>query len=90
MCWLMAMHKQKELLLEQKATGPIQPPRDLITEEHLENMGTELTRHCDNMERHGLVDYQMGVWEEQILDAIQECLDLMQDKEPAAAPEPTR
>ncbi|KAF3925528.1 hypothetical protein ABW21_db0200537 [Orbilia brochopaga] len=68
LCWLTAMHKQKELLLEQKATGPIQPPRDLITEEHLENMGTELTRHCDNMERHGLVDYQMGVWEEQILD----------------------
>ncbi|EWC45093.1 hypothetical protein DRE_06232 [Drechslerella stenobrocha 248] len=91
MCWLLAMQKQKELLLEQKTTGQsIQPPRDLMTEESLENMGTELTRHCDNMERHGLVDYQMGVWEEEILDAIQECLDLIQNKEPAASPENTR
>jgi len=62
------MQKQRELLLEQRTTGQsIQPPRDLITEETLENMGTEMVRHCDNMERHGLVDYQMGVWEEEIL-----------------------
>ncbi|KAK6506957.1 hypothetical protein TWF481_005414 [Arthrobotrys musiformis] len=88
MCWLAAMQKQKELLLEQRNTGQsIQPPRDLITDENLENMGMELVRHCDNMERHGLVDYQMGVWEEEILGGIQECLDLMQNKEPAVAPE---
>ncbi|KAF3272926.1 hypothetical protein TWF970_009940 [Orbilia oligospora] len=88
MCWLAAMQKQKELLLEQRNTGQsIQQPRDLITDENLENMGMELVRHCDNMERHGLVDYQMGVWEEEILGAIQECLDLMQNKEPAVAPE---
>ncbi|KAK6541651.1 hypothetical protein TWF694_007445 [Orbilia ellipsospora] len=87
MCWMMAMQKQKELLLEQKTTGQsIQPPRDLITEESLENMGAELVRHCDNMERHGLVDYQMGVWEEEILGAIQDCLDIMQNKEAVAAP----
>ncbi|KAF3925966.1 hypothetical protein ABW20_dc0106869 [Dactylellina cionopaga] len=68
MCWMLAMQKQKELLLEQRTTGQsIQAPRDLISEETLENMGTEMVRHCDNMERHGLVDYQMGVWEEEIL-----------------------
>lgn len=22
---------------------------------------------CDKMEQHGLVDYQMGIWEEEIL-----------------------
>ncbi|KAF3935507.1 hypothetical protein ABW19_dt0200696 [Dactylella cylindrospora] len=91
MCWLLAMQKQKELLLEQKSTGQsIQPPRDLIPEEDLEKMGGELLRHCDNMEKHGLVDYQMGVWEEEILDAIQECIDLLQNKEAAAAPESSR
>lgn len=59
------MQKQKELAMEQRSTGQ---PRDLIAEADLEKMGGELLRHCDNMEKHGLVDYQMGVWEEQILD----------------------
>jgi len=30
-------------------------------------MGKELVRLCDIMEKHGLVDYQMGVWEEEII-----------------------
>lgn len=45
-----------------------QAPRELLREEFLERMGRELVRLCDNMERHGLVDYQMGVWEEEIID----------------------
>jgi hypothetical protein len=32
-------------------------------------MGKDLVRLCDNVERHGLVDYQYGVWEEQIIDS---------------------
>lgn len=31
-------------------------------------MGDELVRLCDGIERHGLVDYQYGVWEEQITE----------------------
>lgn len=38
----------------------------LITEENLKKMGDDLIRLCDQIERHGLVDYQYGVWEEQI------------------------
>lgn len=34
----------------------------------MERMGRELVRLCDSMERHGLVDYQMGVWEEEIIN----------------------
>ena len=34
-------------------------------------MGNELIRLCDSIERHGLVDYQYGVWEEQIMDSAQ-------------------
>jgi hypothetical protein len=33
----------------------------------METMGKELIRLCDVMEKHGLVDYQMGVWEEEII-----------------------
>lgn len=39
-----------------------------ITLEGLNKMGDELVRLCDGIERHGLVDYQYGVWEEQITE----------------------
>jgi hypothetical protein len=32
----------------------------------VKKMGHELIRLCDGIERHGLVDYQYGVWEERI------------------------
>lgn len=34
----------------------------------LEDLARELVRLCDNVEKHGLVDYQMGVAEEDIMD----------------------
>lgn len=47
-----------------------QKPRgadSLLSKDDLEKMGKELVRLCDGIERHGLVDYQYGVWEEQII-----------------------
>lgn len=44
-----------------------QLPQSILQEDFLERMGRELVRLCDGMERHGLVDYQMGVWEEEII-----------------------
>lgn len=41
----------------------------LITEEGLKNMGKDLVRLCDGIERHGLVDYEYGVWEESIVES---------------------
>lgn len=35
----------------------------------MEQMGQELIRFCDTVEPHGLVDYQLGIWEEEILDS---------------------
>lgn len=32
----------------------------------VKRMGDELIRLCDGIERHGLVDYQFGVWEDEI------------------------
>ena len=43
-------------------------PQSILQEDFMERMGRELVRLCDNMERHGLVDYQMGVWEEEIIN----------------------
>jgi hypothetical protein len=39
----------------------------MLTMEILEKMGQDLVRLCDKMEPHGLVDYEMGIWEEEIL-----------------------
>ena len=62
--WLGLLQKQKELM--ESDQGP-QRSQSLITQENLEKMGKELVRLCDSVERHGLVDYQYGVWEEQII-----------------------
>jgi hypothetical protein len=69
-CWLVTLQKQKDMILEIQATGQ-QPQhgQDIMAEETLEKMGRELVRLCDSMERHGLVDYQMGVWEEEIISS---------------------
>lgn len=36
--------------------------------QNLETLSRELVRLCDSVEKHGLVDYQMGVAEEEIMD----------------------
>lgn len=45
----------------------------LMSEETVKKMGDELVRLCDGIERHGLVDYQYGVWEEQIESSKSHC-----------------
>ncbi|KAL2135345.1 hypothetical protein VTI74DRAFT_8871 [Chaetomium olivicolor] len=54
----------------------LQRSQSLIPLEGLQKMGKDLVRLCDSIERHGLVDYQYGVWEERIIDILEECLDL--------------
>jgi hypothetical protein len=67
-CWLATLQKQKTMTQEMTTTGQRpQPPKSLIDYEFLEKMGTQLVKNCDAMEKHGLVDYQMGVWEEEIV-----------------------
>ena len=60
--WLALTFKQKELMSSPFAT----PHESLMTEDTIEELGDELIRLCDGIERHGLVDYQYGVWEERI------------------------
>ncbi|KAK0635667.1 hypothetical protein B0T17DRAFT_484723 [Bombardia bombarda] len=71
--WLALFQRQKELM----GSGlQLQRQQSLISKDGLEKMAKELLRFCDGIERHGLVDYQYGVWEEQIITVLQECLDL--------------
>jgi len=60
------LQRQKEMM---ESGQQLQRPQNLIPQEGLEKMGKELIRLCDGIERHGLVDYQYGVWEEQIISS---------------------
>ncbi|KAK3370165.1 hypothetical protein B0H63DRAFT_309494 [Podospora didyma] len=71
--WLGICQRQKELM---ESGQQLQRSQSLITQDGLEKMGKELVRLCDGIERHGLVDYQYGVWEEQIIAILEECLDI--------------
>lgn len=44
-------------------------PQSLLPKESLEEMGNELVSLCDGLEKHGLVDYQMGVSEQEIIES---------------------
>ncbi|EMR72880.1 hypothetical protein UCREL1_63 [Eutypa lata UCREL1] len=70
--WLALFQKQKDMM-----DSGVLPQRGqtLITEEGLKKMGKDLVRLCDGIERHGLVDYEYGVWEESIVEILGECLD---------------
>ncbi|KAF1844318.1 uncharacterized protein K460DRAFT_162241 [Cucurbitaria berberidis CBS 394.84] len=79
-CWLATLQKQKAMTQDMVNTGQRpQPPKTLIDFDFLEKMGTQLVKNCDIMEKHGLVDYQMGVWEEEIVAMLTSCLDLLED-----------
>lgn len=54
---------QRDLL---ESGAQLQRGQSLITEENLVKMMEDLIRHCDAIDRFGLVDYQYGVWEERI------------------------
>ncbi|KAK5157669.1 hypothetical protein LTR04_005342 [Oleoguttula sp. CCFEE 6159] len=67
-CWLAVLQKQKDMTQEMLDTDQEpQEPQSLLEIDFMERMGRELVRLCDNVEKHGLVDYQMGVWEEEII-----------------------
>ena len=59
------LQKQKDMMAAGRRPSAGQA---VIGRDGLEKMGKELTRLCDGVERHGLVDYQYGVWEERIID----------------------
>ena len=89
--WLGIFQKQKDML---EAGQRIQHPQSLMTQDFINRMAKDLIRMCDAVEKHGLVDYQYGVAEEQIIistllyqncisnangsTVIEDCLDLQE------------
>ncbi|KAK9775574.1 hypothetical protein AB5N19_04690 [Seiridium cardinale] len=80
--WLGLLLKQKDMA---ESGVPPQRGQTLISEEGLKKLGKELVRLCDGIERHGLVDYEYGVWEEHIVTILEECLDLYENNDEAEA-----
>ncbi len=70
-CWLALLQRQLAETRKKRDTGrsPV-PPQSLLPAATLESMGDELVVHCDSLEKIGLVDYQMGVSEEEIIDSM--------------------
>ena len=64
--WLSLFQRQKELM---ESGQQLQRSQSLVAKENIEKMGKELVKLCDGIERHGLVDYQYGVWEEEIISS---------------------
>lgn len=66
-CWLAVCQKQKDMIHDLLQLGQSPPNTSLLSTEAMEDLGRGLIQLCDKMESHGLVDYQMGIWEEEIL-----------------------
>lgn len=67
LCWLAVCQRQKDLVQDLLTSGHQSSQVSLIRRDRMETMGTGLIQLCDQLEQHGLVDYQMGIWEEEIL-----------------------
>ena len=69
-CWLALLQRQRDDTEQMLDSGrPPALPLDLLPKDSLEEMGNELISLCDGLEKHGLVDYQMGVSEQDIIES---------------------
>jgi len=79
--WLVALQKQATMTQELvDSTRVLRAPQSILQEDELEGLGSELVKLCDKIEGHGLVDYQMGIAEEQITKLIVRCLHILNPK----------
>lgn len=56
----------------------------MLTADQLTNMVDDLLKLIDTIEPYGLIDYDMGVHEEQIVDIFMKCLELFPSAHDAA------
>jgi len=78
LCWEALGQKQKDIV--QDALRTSRQPADILTAETLTRLMDELVTLCDQVEQYGLVDYEMGIAEEQIIHIFIVCLDLLQQQ----------
>ena len=82
-CWLALGQKQKDLTEE--AIRYRMFNFNFLPAETIQAMVDELIRLCDSIEQYGLVDYDRGVWEEEITSIFSQCLDLLVPGDPSEA-----
>ena len=66
--WLVTLQRQFDMTQEMMRGMQLREPQSIMSANDLERLSSELVRLCDSVEKHGLVDYQMGVAEEEIMD----------------------
>ncbi|OAA71595.1 hypothetical protein ISF_02146 [Cordyceps fumosorosea ARSEF 2679] len=76
--WIALTFKQKQFM---ERVGPDDVVPQPLSMRTVKRMGDELIRLCDGIERHGLVDYQFGVWEDEIESLLEDCLTLFEEQE---------
>ena len=76
LCWEALGQKQKDITEQTLQTGR-QPP-DILSAETIRRLVDDLVTMCDQIDNYGLVDYEIGVAEEQICAIFTLCLDLLQ------------
>ncbi|KAG9247866.1 hypothetical protein BJ878DRAFT_538859 [Calycina marina] len=72
--WQALFVRQMDLIMESQVAR--NDPK-LMNVEFIEKMAKNLIAMNDKIEKHGLVDYQMGVEEEKIFEVLMECLKEM-------------
>ncbi|KAI1617501.1 hypothetical protein EDD36DRAFT_3265 [Exophiala viscosa] len=75
LCWEALGQKQREITEEALRTTRL--PADILSSDNIVNVVDELIGLCDQVEQYGLVDFEIGIWEEQITHIFTVCLDLL-------------
>lgn len=73
--------KQKQVT--ELALRTNQRPQDILSADAIRSLVDKLILLCDQLEKYGLVDYELGLWEEQIVDVFIQCLELLPDDQAA-------
>ncbi|KIX10614.1 uncharacterized protein Z518_01698 [Rhinocladiella mackenziei CBS 650.93] len=79
LCWEALGQKQKDITEEALRTR--RQPADVLSADTIKSLVDELVSLCDQLEQYGLVDFEMGIWEEQIVHIFTVCLDLLPQDE---------
>jgi len=73
--WEALGYKQKSIT--ENALRTHQAPPDLLSATKIQELIEQLIQLCDQIEKYGLVDYEMGIWEEQVVAIFTQCLDIL-------------
>lgn len=81
-CWLALFQKQKDLTEEMLRGGR---RMNIMELDDIRKMGDAIVALSDKLDPHGLVDYEMGAWEEDIMEIIIKCRQLLETPQAQAS-----